>query len=203
MGKGNLTVPQSETSTRATIIPVIKLASAPILWGGALTAGRIISAELPALTLTCIRFFLASLLLLPVLYLKEGKFPRITRSDLLRLLLLSLVGIVLFNFLLFTSLKTITAIRSSVMLAFTPSLVAVWAFFVIKESFSGKNMVGIALAAVGAILTVTNGDIQGVIRDGISFGDLLMMGAVVAWGAYFILIRQFLQHIAPLTMLAS
>jgi len=201
-GTDTLTAPQSEISAKTSIIPVIKLAVAPILWGGALTAGRIISAELPALTLTCIRFFLASLLLMPALYLKEGKFPKITGSDLLRLLLLSLVGIVVFNYLLFTSLKTITAIRSSVMLAFTPSLVSIWAFFVLKESFSGKNIVGIVLAAAGAIITVTNGDLRGVVRDGLSFGDLLMMGAVVSWGAYFLLIRQFLRHFAPLTMLA-
>jgi drug/metabolite transporter (DMT)-like permease len=181
---------------------MVKLFLAPVIWGGALSAGRIVSAELPAFTTSCIRFFIASLFMVPALYLKEKHFPKPTRREFLWIFLLSLVGVVFFNALLFTSLKTITAVRSSVMLAFTPAIVAVIARFLFKEKITPLIAIGIVLATIGAVLTITNGDIKTVISNGLAIGDIFMLGAVIAWAAYSIIIKLAMSRLSAITLLA-
>jgi len=185
-----------------SILPMIKLTLAPIIWGGALVAGRVVSAELPPFMTSCIRFFVASIFTLPFLYKKEGHFPKLSRKDFLWLLLMSLVGMVAFNVLLFTSLKTITAVRSSVMLAFTPAVVMLAAFVLYKEKISAILGLGIALAGTGAIITITNGDLSGVLATGLAVGDIYMLGAVLAWAAYSIIIKHAMSNLSPMALLA-
>lgn len=189
-------------SVLKTKLPMIKLFLAPVIWGGALSAGRIVSAELPAFTTSFIRFIIASLFMVPALYLKEKKFPKPTRGEMGWIFLLSLVGVVFFNALLFTSLKTITAVRSSVLLAFTPALVAVAARFIFKEKITLLIAAGIIAATTGAVLTITNGDIAGVMASGLAIGDIYMLGAVIAWGAYSIIIKLAMSRLSPLALLA-
>lgn len=192
----------ADQKSRSLRIAMIKLFLAPVIWGGALSAGRIVSAELPAFTTSCVRFIIASLLMFPALKLKEKRFPKPTGKDLLWIFLLSLVGVVMFNAFLFTSLKTITAVRSSVMLAFTPALVTVVAFFLFKEPIKITTILGILSATIGAVLTITNGNFREVLRSGIAIGDIYMLGAVCAWAAYSILIKYAMKRLSPLALLA-
>lgn len=185
-----------------TRIAMVKLFFAPVIWGGALTAGRIVSAELPAFTTSCIRFMIAGTLMFASLYLRERKLPKPTKKEFLWIILLSLVGVVMFNALLFTSLKTITAVRSSVMLAFTPAIVTVAAYFLFKEKLTPMIILGIISATIGAVLTITEGNVMEVIRSGLAIGDLYMIGAVLAWAAYSIIIKLAMTRLSPLALLA-
>jgi drug/metabolite transporter (DMT)-like permease len=180
---------------------MIKLFLAPVIWGGALAAGRIVSAELPAFTTSCIRFIIAALFMIPALYFKEKRFPKPTKTDLVWIVLLSSVGVVLFNVLLFTSLKTITAVRSSVLLAFTPVVVTIVARILFKEKITTLVALGIMSATIGAVLTITNGDVAKVIASGLAVGDIYMLGAVLAWAAYSIIIKQAMSRLSPLALL--
>jgi drug/metabolite transporter (DMT)-like permease len=180
---------------------MIKLFLAPVIWGGALAAGRIVSAELPAFTTSCVRFIIAALFMIPALYFKEKRFPKPTRTDLVWIVLLSSVGVVLFNVLLFTSLKTITAVRSSVLLAFTPVVVTIVARILFKEKITTLVALGIMSATIGAVLTITNGDVAKVIASGLAVGDIYMLGAVLAWAAYSIIIKQAMSRLSPLALL--
>lgn len=183
-------------------IAMVKLFFAPILWGGGLIAGRIISAELPPFTTSCVRFIIASVIMLIALYSKERHFIIPTKRELFDLFLVSLTGMVLFNVFLFASLKTITAVRSSILIAFTPAIVAIAAYFIFKEKISKAMLVGIIGAIIGAILTITEGDFQSILTGGLAIGDLYMLGAVAAWAAYSLVIKQSMSRLSPLAVLA-
>jgi drug/metabolite transporter (DMT)-like permease len=183
-------------------IPMVKLFLAPVIWGGALSAARIVSAELPAFTTSFVRFFIASILMIVVLYIKEKKFPKPTKRDILWMFLLSLVGMVFFNGFLFTSLQTITAVRSSVLLAFTPVVVAIAARFIFKEKITPLMLAGIIAAIIGAVLTITEGDLGKVLQSGLAIGDIYMLGAVLSWAAYSIIIKVAMSRLSPLALLA-
>ncbi|MCF7944750.1 MAG: DMT family transporter [Spirochaetia bacterium] len=182
-------------------LPYFKLFMAPVIWGGALVAGRVISAELPSFTTTCIRFFIASLFMVPALYLKEKRFPRPTKQDAGWILLLSLTGMVFFNYFLFSGLRTVTAVRSSVMIAFTPSVVAVLSYLLFREKIHKTAGFGIILAFIGAILTITNGDIAAVIEAGFAQGDLFLIGCVIMWALYSIIAKFAMKNLSPLSVL--
>jgi drug/metabolite transporter (DMT)-like permease len=109
---------------------------------------------------------------------------------------------VMFNVFLFSALKTITAIRSSIMLAFTPVVVAIAAFFLFKEKINKIMVVGIFLSIGGVIITVTSGDVGSVIAHGLSVGDIFMILAVLSWAFYSIVIKSAIARISPLAALS-
>jgi drug/metabolite transporter (DMT)-like permease len=183
------------------LVPYIKLALAPILWGGSLVAGRIVSAQLPAITITWVRFLMVSIFLLPALRIFQGKLPRPGKRDLLFLFAMTVAGVVVFNVLLFTGLQTVTAVRSSVLIALSPSAVALILVIFFREP-AGKNTVtGITVAFVGAIITITDGNPAAALAGGISVGDLYLLGCVVAWAVYTILARYAMKNLTALTVL--
>ena len=184
------------------LLSYIKLALGPILWGGALVAGRVVSADLPPLTITWVRFALVSIMLLPVVRLRDGRLPRPSGSDLLVLLMLSVTGVVMFNLFLFSGLRTVTAVRSSVILSLSPSVVALVMVTLFRERAGWNTVIGIMVAFVGAVVTITNGDPARVLAGGISIGDLFLLGCVLSWSAYTIIARYAMRNLASLTVLA-
>ncbi len=184
------------------LLSYIKLALGPILWGGALVAGRVVSADLPPLTITWVRFALVSIMLLPVVRLREGRLPRPSRGDLLVLLMLSVTGVVMFNLFLFSGLRTVTAVRSSVILSLSPSVVALVLVTLFGERAGWNTVLGIIVAFVGAVVTITNGDPARVIAGGISVGDLFLLGCVLSWSAYTIIARYAMRNLSSLSVLA-
>lgn len=183
------------------LVSYIKLALAPILWGGALVAGRVVAAELPPITITWIRFLLVSVFLLPVLRLYEGRLPRPGRRDWLLLVLLSVTGVVVFNLSLFSALKTVTAVRSSVLIALAPSVVAVALVTFFREPAHWNTVAGIVIAFAGAVVTITDGQPARVLEGGISAGDLYLLGCVLSWAVYTILARPAMRHLSALAVL--
>ncbi len=183
------------------VVSYVKLALAPVIWGGGLVAGRVVSAALPAITITWVRFLLVSVFLLPILRLLQGKLPRPGRRDALFLLGMTLAGVVFFNILLFTGLKTVTAVRSSIFIALAPSAVALILVLFFRERAGRNTATGIVIAFVGTAITITNGDLLQAAKGGISTGDLYMLGAVVSWAAYTILARYAMRNLSALTVL--
>lgn len=108
---------------------------------------------------------------------------------------------VLFNVFLFASLKTITAVRSSVMLAFSPVVVSIASFVLFKERISTRVLVGIIGTTIGAILTITEGDFATLFSSGIAVGDLLMICSVLSWVAYSIIIKIAMMRLSALALL--
>ncbi|MFP4373799.1 MAG: DMT family transporter [Spirochaetaceae bacterium] len=184
------------------LLSYIKLALGPILWGGALVAGRVVSADLPPLTITWVRFALVSIMLLPVVRLREGRLPRPNRGDLLVLAMLSVTGVVMFNLFLFSGLRTVTAVRSSVILSLSPSVVALVMVTLFRERAGWNTVVGIFVAFLGAVVTITDGDPARVLRGGITIGDLFLLGCVISWSAYTIIARYAMRNLSSLTVLA-
>lgn len=184
------------------LLSYIKLALGPILWGGALVAGRVVSADLPPLTITWVRFALVSIMLLPVVRLREGTLPRPSRGDLLVLAMLSVTGVVMFNLFLFSGLRTVTAVRSSVILSLSPSVVALVLVTLFRERAGWNTVLGIIVAFLGAVVTITNGDPARVLAGGISVGDLFLLGCVLSWSAYTIIARYAMRNLSSLTVLA-
>ena len=179
----------------------VKLFFVPILWGGALVAGRVVAPNLPPFTTAFLRFLAVSLFLLPFLYAREGGFPRLTRRSALLLVLLSFTGVMMFNFFLFSGLRTVTAVRSAVFIAFTPAVVALASALFFRERINLLMGLGIVSAFIGAVITITNGDIQVLLSRAVSTGDLFLLGCVVMWTIYSITAKFVMNEIAPFTLL--
>ncbi len=179
----------------------IKLFIAAIIWGGALVAGRVIASHLPPLTITFLRFSLVSIFLLPVLYIKNGRLPIPSFKTALLVLLVSFSGVMVFNYFLFAGLKTVTAVRSAVIIAFTPTVTALAAGLFFRERITSLMKFGFLSALVGAVITITNGRLSLIFQERPAVGDLFLLGCVLAWTVYSLATKVTLEHMAPLTIL--
>lgn len=179
----------------------LKLFLAPVLWGGALVAGRVVTVGLPPFTITWVRFVLVTVFLVPVLRFREGVLPRLSRRDVMIIAGLAVSGVVVFNFLLFSGLQTVTAVRSAVIIALAPAVVALILFLVFHERLNVAGGIGIAVAFLGAAVTISEGDPAMILEGGIAPGDLLLLGAVLAWAVYTITARYAMKELSPLAVL--
>lgn len=186
---------------RTSLLSYIKITLAPVLWGGSLVAGRFIANELPAITITWVRFSIVAVVLLPALRIIEGRLHKPSVRGTVLLLALTTTGILLFNVFLFSGLQSVTATRSSVIIAFAPSAVALILFLAFHEPLRTSGSIGIALAFIGAAITITEGDPARALSGGIGVGDLFLLGCVVSWAVYTILARYAMREMTALTVL--
>ncbi len=108
--------------------------------------------EIPPLTFAGLRYAIAACVLLPGLWRHRGELTRLTGGDWAQLLLLGLVLYALAQGGQFLTLSYLDAIPFSLILSFTPLLVAGAGVFALRERPAQLQWIGIALALAGAAL---------------------------------------------------
>jgi len=186
----------------------IKLVMTTFFWGGTFVAGKWAVGEAPPFFVATLRFAIASLVLWAlVAWRVHGSGKRIPlpkdRARWAELVSLGLTGVFLYNFVFLTGLSWTSATNGSLIVAFNPLLTAVLSAWWLKEHVRPVQAGGLLLALLGVGVVITRGSIT-VIRS-LSFnpGDLLMLGAPLAWALYTIAGKKVLQYFPPLVATAS
>jgi drug/metabolite transporter (DMT)-like permease len=184
-----------------------KLIGAMFMWGGTWIAGRIVAQELAApLAVPAIRFLLAGLLLAAFALLSEGRIPRPqTAGEWLVVSGLASTGIFLYALCFFYGLKQISAGRGALVVALTPVLVALGAWFLGQEKMNPRKLAGIVMAMTGCLTVVANGNPLALLHGSLGSGEWLILGCALCWTAYTFIGRQATLSLSPLaaTLYAS
>jgi drug/metabolite transporter (DMT)-like permease len=185
----------------------IKLAMTMFFWGGTFVAGKWAVSEAPPFFVATLRFTIASVLLWALVARRQrGRGDRLPvprgGAQWAGLFSLGLTGVFLYNFMFLTGLSWTSATNGSLIVAFNPMLTAVLSAFWLKERVRPIQAGGLLLALLGVGVVVTRGSIA-VIR-GLAFnpGDLLMLGAPLAWALYTIVGKKVLRYFPPLVATA-
>lgn len=173
----------------------LRLVATMTLWGGTFIAGRLLADVGPA-TASLMRFAVASLFMLALCWRLEGRAPRLSRGQIIPVLLLGLTGIFLYNIFFLTGLKTVTAGRASLIIAGNPALIAVLAAIFFKEPFGRVKILGLALSILGALVVISRGEL-GAILGQVKIGDLFIFGCVFAWSSYTVLGKKVMNGLSP------
>jgi len=115
-------------------------------------------------------------------------------SGLARALLLGLLVVPSNQALFFAGLGRTSPAHASLLFALTPLFVLLLGLQAGKERFEWPKAAGLALAATGAALVVLERAPGG---SASLYGDLLVLGAVVAWALYTVLGRSFVRTHGP------
>ena len=185
----------------------IKLVLTMFFWGGTFVAGKWAVGEAPPFFVAFLRFAIASLVLWAlVAWRKRGSDPRFPIpgdwAQWAELFSLGLTGVFLYNFVFLTGLSWTSATNGSLIVAFNPMLTAVLSALWLKERVRPVQAGGFLLALLGVGVVVTRGSIA--VMRSLSFnpGDLLMLGAPLAWALYTILGKKVLARFPPLVATA-
>lgn len=161
----------------------IKQILTALLWGGMYVAARIISTDVPAFSVSFLRFLMAGSLLFLLWYFNPSTgLPK--GREWIVLIVLALMGAALYNIFFFNGMATVSAGRGAVIITTNPLFTAVFARIIFKESLPFSKAVGILVAAFGAVLVITRGHPLTLFNSALSFGDFLLFGAALCWSAY-------------------
>lgn len=136
-----------------------------------------------------------SLILFWVLWAFSKQSASIDLKDLGRFILCALTGVAINQMLFVKGLTMTSTIHAALLMLSTPILISVFAFFWLREKFSGWNGLGLVLGIAGALLLVLSRDPQGIAS---TKGDLLILINAISYAIYFILVKPLMIKYSPL-----
>ena len=176
----------------------IKLFLVALFFGGTFIAGRIMATNLPPSTSAFLRFLLASFFLVLFVFKIYGKFPRINFPQFLLIITLGLTGFAGNNFFFFSGLKFITASRASVIISLNPSVITILSILIFKDEFTKSKFTGIILSLTGALIVISQGNLQVILHGNIGWGELFILGCVICWSSFTVLGKIIMKDLKPI-----
>lgn len=180
-----------------------------VIWG---IAGPVIKYTLsyfsPDVFLTY-RFFLTSLLLVPILFVHHPKIfstlRRLSAAEYRMLVICSLLGSTANLGLLFWGFSLTTALDGSIINAVSPVFVTLAGFYILHEHITARERFGQFLALLGTLLIFFQPVFEaGKLSTGSLLGNFLVVLANLAWTGYAILTKKQLRHhLSPLILTTS
>lgn len=149
-------------------------------------------SDAPASILSMYRLMLASLLLLPAVWLKRSEFNNITKRDWF-FLLFSGLFLALHFILWFGSLKLTTVASSTIILALQPLVSLAGGFILYKERTTPSALLTMGIAIIGAVM-IGWGDFA--LSDQAILGDLLSFLSVIAVVGYLLIGQQAVRKVS-------
>ncbi|MFL6230241.1 MAG: DMT family transporter [Pyrinomonadaceae bacterium] len=170
-----------------------------VIWGANFAIVKASLAQIPPLAFTALRFGVASVLLLPITYAREGSVAP-PRGSVWKLVGLGLVGNTIYQLLFIVGLSHTTAANSALLIATTPVLVALLGGLLGVERVTRYVALGIALAFAGITLIVAA---RGVTISRLTLrGDLLVFASAFCWALYTLGVRKLGGNVSPLRITA-
>jgi len=144
-----------------------------------------------------IRLFLASLILIIVLFISGERFS-LAKSDILKIFVLAIIGNTFFQLLFIHGLNWTTAFKTSVIMAMTPVFVALLSTLLKQERIHWAGWLGIVISFIGFYFVTTKqvGTFPFSWRD--MRGDLMILAGNLFWAIYTVFSKPFLEKISPL-----
>jgi drug/metabolite transporter (DMT)-like permease len=183
------------------------LAFGNALWAGTYAAGKTALAQLSFIELNALRFTLATLLLLPVLWtgrsiaVRELSDPHSLR-DLARLVIL---GFVLNKAFEYAGLSLSTAVDVALLIATESIFTALLSWIVLDEPVTPSGIAALLTGLAGGYFVVAHGlvpDLSGPGGPNRIVGDLLVIFALLFEAGYTVGGKASLERIPPLLLIA-
>ena len=158
------------------------------IWGSTYAVTKSALAEVPPWLFAVMRFGIAVAILVPLAQAQGGPAVLPKPLPLVPLALMGLTGVALFFSLANLGLVYTTATEAALLQGSVPACTAALASLFAGERVGRLRALGIVVAAVGVALVVLLGQHAGEASDPL-LGNLLVLGAVLAWSVYTILGR--------------
>lgn len=181
----------------------VKMTLVSIFWAGTFIAGTNIGRENGPVDPFCgafLRFAISSVPLLIFTWKKQGKLPRVEKSEILTIIVLAFSGIALYHFLFLKGLETIGSARASIIIAICPVFIAAASAYFFKEHLTIIKILGIILSVSGAVYVISDGNIKQIFSQGIGADELMIFGCVLCWAAYSLIGKAKMGKIDGLVM---
>jgi drug/metabolite transporter (DMT)-like permease len=176
----------------------LKLLLTMALWGGTFIAGRTLSQTLSPYSAAFCRFAVAAVGMVLLLWSQGERLPRLKATQVLPVLVLGLSGVLAYNICFFSGLQTITASRAGLIVALNPIVITFCSALIFRHRLLPMTLAGIGAALGGAVLILSEGQLGTLLTQGVSQGDLWLLGCVGSWVVYSLVGKQVMGGLSPL-----
>lgn len=190
--------------THAADLPAYAYLGLMVLIGSSTApAAKFAVRELPAGLLPLIRFGVAGLCLLPVV-LRHGGFARMVRDDGRRLAAAAALCVPVNQTFFLNGARLAPTSHVAMIYAACPLVVLLLAWALGQERFAPSRLVGVVVSVLGVVVIGLDSLWRGGTAGRATLqGDLLLVGAVVSWGAYLTASKPLIARHGPLNALAG
>lgn len=186
---------------RVRILGVILVNLATIAWATNAVLGRWLRADAGPLTLTTLRFTVATAFF-SILLQRRPPYERRYGKDRWWILAMGLAGVVSFSPLLYLGLRYSTAVNCSLIQGFSPLITALIAGLIIQEPVSRRQMIGAVLGLIGVMGLISSGSLAFLLHLRFNPGDLILLAAAVVWAFYSVFARRVMRRRSPVAAVA-
>jgi len=181
-----------ENATRSTSrgAAFLLLALATLFWAGNWVLGRALREVFEPNALNFWRWLIAALALAPFAVARLRGRWGVIRRDAGLLLLLAFLGVALFQSLVYTGLKTTTAVNAVLLNSSTPAFMLLCSWAIEGERATRRQVAGMLISLAGILVILSRGDPASLARLELHPGDALILLAMPVWGVYSVLLKR-------------
>jgi len=169
--------------------PYLLLTLTMLMWSGNAVASRLAVGEVSPLTFTFLRWTIPVAILGVALreQLLEHRLVLVERWPLI--LLMGTLGLTVFNALMYVAAHHTSAVNITILQGSMPVLVLVGALLFYGTRIHGRQIIGMAVTLLGALLVATRAELATVTRLSFNIGDVWMLVACCLYAGYTVALR--------------
>ena len=164
--------------------PYLLLSLTSLFWAGNIVLARFVAGHVPPMTLSCVRWIGAFLMLLPFALPHLRRDWPALRSKLPLMLVLSATGFAFNNAISYWALQYTEALNALLIQSSGPLFVALWSLVLFGVRLTLAQFAGIILSLTGVLVIILRGDLSALASIHFNRGDLMFGGAVLSFGLY-------------------
>ena len=177
--------------SRNLVLAIILLIASSFFWSGNFFSGKLaFLSDLTPFKLSFFRWILALLILLPFTYAQIIKDLEYYKKNILLMTVISILGVTIFNSFTYISLQTTLVINSTLMASVAPVMMIGFSWLIFRTKTTTLQFTGIILSLLGAFAIILKGNLNNLYNLYFTAGDLWMLGAVVSWCLYSVLLKK-------------
>ncbi len=175
---------KTDKTTQKNYVPYLLLLLPPLFWAGNVVLARGLADQISPMSLSFLRWATALLLLAPFSWRQlQRDWPLLTGHWTI-IWLCSLLGIAMFNSLLYTATQTTTALNCALMQTLMPAATILCGYLLNRERVGLQQRAGVLLCSLGAAWTVSQGKLLSIGSLKLVSGDLWMLVAIFCYALY-------------------
>ncbi|HEY0523187.1 MAG TPA: DMT family transporter [Stellaceae bacterium] len=182
--------------------PYLLLTLTALFWSGNFVLGRAVHGSVPPVGLAFWRWAGATLILLGPAWSHLRRDRAVLAASWPIVLVLSALGVAVFNTLVYIGLQTTSALNAVLMQSTMPVMIVALGFVVFHDGVTILQALGVALSLSGAVAIVARGNPAALAGLALNRGDLWIALAVASYSAYSVLLRRR-PAVHPLSLLVA
>ncbi len=177
------------------------LALANLFWAGNWVIGRGLRELIDPVTLNFWRWLLAALVLAPFAWHSLVAQAAVIRRHASLIVLLALTGVVLFQVLVYTGLRTTTTVNAVLINSTAPLFFVLCSWAIERERAKPGQLLGMVVSLAGILIILTRGDWARLMQLQFQSGDAWILLAMPIWGIYSVLLKRRPPELGGVTLL--